>query len=108
MLQRNTPDWWDDVATVKVLHKRIRSGVSTIPDEFKENEMPDDLAEAIESGDVTSAAFEEGDEMPVPIAADCWEAFSDRLAAYDEDGDRLDRPSQIEEENFDTSVFRYQ
>ncbi len=51
--------------------------------------------------------FEEGDEVPVDLVESCWGTFSDRLAALDNDGDRVDEPSAIEKQEFDTALFAH-
>jgi hypothetical protein len=75
---------------------------------------PDDVPEDVEAreiqhtrSDSVQAVFQEGDNLPCDVAERCWSAFNDRLAAYDEDGNRLDTPSRNEEQGFDTALFHH-
>ena len=50
-----------------------------------------------------SVTFEPGDEVPLPIARDCWKAFGDKVGCLDENGTRVDRKSEIEEKHRGTA-----
>lgn len=75
---------------VIVLHRQLR--VTTgFEDEYPDGEAPD------------AVVYERGDEVPLPVARRCWDAFSDSLAALSGDsGERLDTPGRAEASgNFD-------
>ena len=88
---------------VRVLHKSITMQVES-------NEVPDGIETKQTThtrGKRVSAEFTEGDKIPADLAADCWSAFQDRLAAYGEDGNRLDTPSRNEQTGFNTALFHH-
>lgn len=96
----DVPEWWDEVENIVVLHRWIRIGVSQMPDERLEQELTDEELEAVEKGNLTSVAIEAGEELPLEAAEKCWSGFNDRLAAFDEEGERLDNPSRAERHEF--------
>lgn len=93
----------ENTARVKVLHDNI--SVRVDPDEAPDKVEVREISHT--TSDSVWAEFTEGDEMPVGIAEECWSAFNDRLAAFDEDGERLDAPSTTEKAGFDTALFHH-
>ncbi|GGC63414.1 hypothetical protein [Haloferax sulfurifontis] len=45
-----------------------------------------------------TVVFEPGDELPLEMAQGLYSSFSDRVIAFDGDGNRLDRPDESENE----------
>lgn len=84
----------EGTAEVRVLYKRISTSM----------EEPPESGTVDENGRVM---FEEGAELPLDVAEKCWSVFSDRLAAFDADGNRLDSPSRGEKMDFDMALFHH-
>lgn len=95
------PDWFDEVDQVVVLHKRVTVSRSAVTEEMLEDLDLD--TELLDDPDFRSIEFEKGDRLPLEVARDCWSAFSDRLAAFDEDEERLDEPAGSE--TVDSDLF---
>lgn len=93
----------DGTAEVRVLYDSItvRADPDDVPEDIEVREVPHTRSDDVQ------ARFNKGDEMPLEFAERCWSAFNDRLAAFDEDGNRLDSPSRVEEGGFDTALFHH-
>ena len=91
-----------DTETVQLLYKSITVNLD-----------PDDVPEGVETEEHTHlrnsvlATFDEGDELPLEIAEQCWSGFSDRLAAFNADGDRLDAAAPAEQQSFNTALITH-
>lgn len=60
-------------------------------EQYDDVDLSEYVGEDEDPGNVT-VLFEPGDELPIPVAADgTYRAHNDRLAAFDADGERLDR-----------------
>lgn len=67
-----------------------------------EDELPDDIdlepvpARGRDEMRAPAIVFDPGDELPPSLARDIWASFSDRIAVFDENGDRVTPPGQRE------------
>lgn len=95
----------DGTARVMLLHDSLTVSLDD------EDDVPDQarVVSSAHSGGTehTVVEFAKGDEIPLDVARDCWDAFSDRLAALDDENTRLDTPDSNEKRGFDTSVFSW-